>query len=190
MIGPPVKLSLLVFAQIHPGRRRSLLPAPRCPGHAISCSSGSASSRLCCSNQSIPPWTLQPQSHRSAAEHRSISWVSSTIRVPGLATPLLRHGTWESPIPSTSPNSERTKSRLTDSPETPLRRVTFELILLTAAGIVIEGAIVDATAARVYLQIASKAKQLRELGMSDRAIGRAPGVDDRTVAKATASLGA
>ncbi|MDQ6775214.1 MAG: hypothetical protein M3071_03110 [Actinomycetota bacterium] len=64
------------------------------------------------------------------------------------------------------------------------------MILLTAAGIVIEGAIVDATAARVYLQIASKAKQLRELGMSDRAIGRAPGVDDRTVAKATASLGA
>jgi hypothetical protein len=49
--------------------------------------------------------------------------------------------------------------------------------------------IVDATAAPVYLRIAAKAKQLRELGMSDKAIGRAIGVDDKTVAKATASLG-
>ena len=36
----------------------------------------------------------------------------------------------------------------------------------------------------VYLRIADKAKHLRELGMSDKAIARALGVSDKTVAKA------
>jgi hypothetical protein len=60
----------------------------------------------------------------------------------------------------------------------------------TAAGIRLEAVIVDATAAPVYLRIAARAKQLREFGISDKAIGRALGVDDKTVAKAIASLGA
>jgi DNA invertase Pin-like site-specific DNA recombinase len=36
----------------------------------------------------------------------------------------------------------------------------------------------------VYQQIAANAKQLRELGMSYRAVARALGVNDKTVAKA------
>lgn len=39
------------------------------------------------------------------------------------------------------------------------------------------------------LRITARAKQLRELGMSDKAIGRAIGVGDKTVVKAIASLG-
>ena len=35
----------------------------------------------------------------------------------------------------------------------------------------------------MYLKIGEKATQLRELGMSDRAIARALGVSDKTVAK-------
>ncbi len=36
----------------------------------------------------------------------------------------------------------------------------------------------------VYLRIAEKAKHLRDLGMSDKAVARALGVSDKTVAKA------
>jgi predicted transcriptional regulator len=48
----------------------------------------------------------------------------------------------------------------------------------------VEAAIVDQTDAPIYLRIAAKAKHLRELGMSDRAIARALGVTDKTIAKA------
>jgi predicted transcriptional regulator len=44
--------------------------------------------------------------------------------------------------------------------------------------------IVDNAEVPVYLRIAEKAKHLRELGMSDKAIARALGVTDKTVAKA------
>jgi hypothetical protein len=36
----------------------------------------------------------------------------------------------------------------------------------------------------LYQQIASKAQRMRELGMSNRAVAHALGVDDKTVAKA------
>jgi transcriptional regulator with XRE-family HTH domain len=44
--------------------------------------------------------------------------------------------------------------------------------------------IVDRAEEPVYLRIAEKAKYLRELGMSDRAIAEALGVSAKTVAKA------
>jgi len=44
--------------------------------------------------------------------------------------------------------------------------------------------ILEAVDPPVYQQIASKAKHLRELGLSDKAIARALGVSDKTVAKA------
>ena len=44
--------------------------------------------------------------------------------------------------------------------------------------------IVDQAEVPVYLRIAEKARHLRELGMSDRAIGQALDVNDKTVAKA------
>jgi hypothetical protein len=53
----------------------------------------------------------------------------------------------------------------------------------TAAAIPLAVTIVDAGSTRVFLQIGAKAAQLRDLGMSDRAIARALGVSDKTVAK-------
>ena len=47
-----------------------------------------------------------------------------------------------------------------------------------------EAVIVDTAEVPVYLRIAEQAKHLRELGMSDKAIGRALGVSDKAVAKA------
>ena len=44
--------------------------------------------------------------------------------------------------------------------------------------------IVDQVEAPVYLKLADKAKHLRELGMSDKAIARTLGVSDKTAAKA------
>ena len=46
-------------------------------------------------------------------------------------------------------------------------------------------AIIDGADVPVYLRIADKAKHLSQLGMSDRAIARALGVSDKTVAKST-----
>ncbi len=43
--------------------------------------------------------------------------------------------------------------------------------------------IVDAGSTPAFLEIAAKAAHLRELGMSDRAIARATGVSDKTVAE-------
>src|SRR5437660_1454204 len=57
----------------------------------------------------------------------------------------------------------------------------------TAAAIQVEAVIVDPCDVSVYLRIAEKAKHLRELGMSDSAIGRALGVSDKTVAKSVSS---
>jgi hypothetical protein len=48
----------------------------------------------------------------------------------------------------------------------------------------VEAIIVDRADLPVYLTIADRAKHLRELGMSDRAIARVLGVSDKTVAKA------
>ncbi len=45
----------------------------------------------------------------------------------------------------------------------------------------------ERTEGPTYLRIAEKAKRLRELGMSDKAIARTIGVSDKTVAKATPS---
>ena len=42
----------------------------------------------------------------------------------------------------------------------------------------------------MYLRVADKAKHLRGLGMSHRAIARALGVSDKTVAKAAGETGA
>ena len=55
----------------------------------------------------------------------------------------------------------------------------------TAAAILVEAVIVDHADVPVYMRIAEKAKHLRELGMSDKAIARAIGVSDKTVAKAS-----
>ena len=44
--------------------------------------------------------------------------------------------------------------------------------------------IVDHMGAPLYLRIAQKARHLRELGMSDKAIARSLHVSDKTVAKA------
>jgi len=44
--------------------------------------------------------------------------------------------------------------------------------------------IVDQAEAPVHVRIAEKAKHLRELGMSDKAIARVLGVSDKTVGKA------
>jgi len=41
----------------------------------------------------------------------------------------------------------------------------------------------------MYLRVADKAKHLRELGMSDRAIARSPGVSDNAVTKAAGAAG-
>jgi len=56
----------------------------------------------------------------------------------------------------------------------------------TFSEIPIEAAILDAGAAPIYQQIAPKAVQLKQLGMSSSAIGRRLGVTDKTVAKAIA----
>jgi DNA-binding NarL/FixJ family response regulator len=42
----------------------------------------------------------------------------------------------------------------------------------------------DPLAVPTYRTIAARARQLRELGMSDRAIARSLGVSDKTIAKA------
>jgi transposase len=47
--------------------------------------------------------------------------------------------------------------------------------------------IVEYAGLPVYLRIATKAKHLRQLGMSDKAIARQLRVSDKTVAKAVAS---
>ena len=52
----------------------------------------------------------------------------------------------------------------------------------------VEGVIVDPLDAPVYLRIAEKARHLRELGMSDKAIARALAVSDKTAAKAVAAI--
>ena len=57
------------------------------------------------------------------------------------------------------------------------------------AEIPIEAAILETSTAPVYQQIAPKALQLQQLGMSDSAIAKRLGVTDRTVAKAIAWLG-
>ncbi|HYB27840.1 MAG TPA: hypothetical protein VEF89_14575 [Solirubrobacteraceae bacterium] len=54
----------------------------------------------------------------------------------------------------------------------------------TAAGIPVDAAIIDRADVPIYVRIADKAKQFRELGMTDREIARALRVTDKTVAKA------
>ena len=48
----------------------------------------------------------------------------------------------------------------------------------------IEIALVEVAEPPIYLKIGGRARHLRELGMSDKAIARALGVSDKTVAKA------
>ena len=54
----------------------------------------------------------------------------------------------------------------------------------------VEAIIIDSAALPDYLRIADKTKQLRELGMSDRAIARSLGVSDKTVANSVGPAGA
>jgi len=56
----------------------------------------------------------------------------------------------------------------------------------TFAEIPIDAAILDADAAPIYQQIAAKALQLQQLGMSNSAIAKRFGGTDKTVAKAVA----
>jgi hypothetical protein len=65
-----------------------------------------------------------------------------------------------------------------------LHRWTRTQRIRTAADIPLGGAVVDRLDLPVYLRIAEKAKHLRELGMSDKAIAQALDVSDKTVAKA------
>jgi transposase len=55
------------------------------------------------------------------------------------------------------------------------------------ACIPVEAVIVARGEVPAYLRIAARAKHLRELGMSDKTIGRMLGVSDKTIAKAVAS---
>jgi hypothetical protein len=57
----------------------------------------------------------------------------------------------------------------------------------TAAAIPVVALIVDTSSIPAYLQIGRKATHLRELGISDKSIGRALGVSDKTAAKAIAA---
>jgi hypothetical protein len=57
----------------------------------------------------------------------------------------------------------------------------------TAAAIEVEVSLVDEAAVPRYLQLASRAAHLRELGMTYREIGRALGVDHKLALKAVAS---
>ena len=54
----------------------------------------------------------------------------------------------------------------------------------TATAIPVEAVIIGHQEAPLYARIGGKARQLRELGMSDKAIARALGVSDKTIAKA------
>jgi len=58
----------------------------------------------------------------------------------------------------------------------------------TFAEVPIEAAILDTDAPPIYQQIASKAIQLQQVGMSNSAIARRLGISDKTVAKALAWL--
>jgi DNA invertase Pin-like site-specific DNA recombinase len=53
----------------------------------------------------------------------------------------------------------------------------------TTGALPFQVALVDATGRPVYQEIARKALQLRELGLSDRTIAKRLGVSDKTVAK-------
>ena len=48
----------------------------------------------------------------------------------------------------------------------------------------IEAVVVDPSEVPTYRRIAARARKLRELGMSDRAIARSRGVSSKTIAKA------
>ncbi len=65
---------------------------------------------------------------------------------------------------------------------------TLSQRIRTFAEIPIEAAILDICTAPVYQQIAPKAFQLQQIGMSNLAIARRLGVNDKTVAKAIAWL--
>jgi hypothetical protein len=65
---------------------------------------------------------------------------------------------------------------------------TLSQRIRTFAEIPIEAAILDTCNAPVYQQIAPKALQLQQLGMSSSAIAKRLGITDKTVAKAIAWL--
>ena len=48
--------------------------------------------------------------------------------------------------------------------------------------------LIDRVEMRAYLRIGARAKRLRELGMSDKAIAQALGASDKTVVKAISRL--
>ena len=65
---------------------------------------------------------------------------------------------------------------------------TLSQRIRTFSEIPIEAEILDTDAPPIYQQIASKAFQLQQLGMSSSAIAKRLGVTDKTVAKAIAWL--
>jgi len=67
-----------------------------------------------------------------------------------------------------------------------LRWWTLSQRIRTLAQVHFEAEILDTGAAPIYQQIAPKAFQLKQLGMSVSAIARSLGVTDKTVAKAVA----
>lgn len=69
-----------------------------------------------------------------------------------------------------------------------MRRWTRTQRIRTAAAIPVVVTIIDAGSIPIYLEIGAKAAHLHELGMSDRAIARAIGVSDKTVAKSLSPI--
>jgi hypothetical protein len=66
---------------------------------------------------------------------------------------------------------------------------TLSQRIRTFSEIPIEAVLLDTDAPPIYQQIAPKAVQLQQLGMSDSAIGKRLGITDKTVAKAIAWFG-
>ena len=100
--------------------------------------------------------------------------------MPDIGRPLYRVVTT---LDASSPSTEAPPTGA-EGGSNSLQRWTRTQRIRTAAAIPVEATIVDQVEAPVYLKLGDKAKQLRELGMSDKAIARALGVSDKTVAKA------
>ena len=80
------------------------------------------------------------------------------------------------------PHAERRSSLLLELKRL-LPRWTRTQRIRTAGAIPVEAVIVDQVETPLYLKLADKAKHLRELGLSDKAIARALGISDKTLAK-------
>ena len=108
--------------------------------------------------------------------------------------PRARHPRHRSPLLPRSHDPRRPRPQRRTAPACAeggskfLQRWTRTQRIRTAASMPVEALIIDHAEVPVNVRIADKAKRLRELGMSDRAIARALGVSDKTVAKAAAAV--